>query len=59
MDTKIVRLLGSTRVETKFYPTLRRVLNDFENFAPIRFYMGVKQVVGMTLKGFIGVLRET
>ena len=58
MDTKIVRLSGSTRVEIRLYPTLRKVLNGSKNCAPIRFYMGVKQVPRRTLKGFAGYVKK-
>ena len=34
MDTKIVRLSSSTRVGTRLYPTLRRVLNGLKNCEP-------------------------
>ena len=56
MNTKIVRLSGSTRVGTRLYPTLKRVLNGSKNCAPIGFDMGVEQVLRRTLKGFIWVL---
>ena len=53
MDTKIVRLADSTLVGTRLYPTLKWVLNGSKNSAPIRFYMGIKQVLRKTLKGFM------
>ena len=59
MGTQIVQLPGYTRVETRLYPTLRRILNGPKNCAPIRFYMGVKQVIKRTLKGFICALCGT
>ena len=57
MDTKIVQLSGSTRVGTRLHPTLRRVLNGYKNCARMRFYMGVKQVLRRTLKGFMWYLK--
>ena len=59
MDKQIVGLVGSTRVGTRLYPTLRRVLNGFENCAPIGFFVGVKQVLRRTLKVFIWLLCGT
>ena len=54
MDTKIVRLSGYTRVGTRLYPTLRRVLNGSKHCAQIRFCMGVKRVPRRTLKVLSG-----
>ena len=45
MDKKIVRLTGSTRVEIRLYPILKSFLNVSKNCAPIRFYIGVKEVL--------------
>ena len=59
METKIMRLSGSTRVGTRLYPILKRVLNGSKNCASIKFYMGVKQVLRRILKGFIWVLYAT
>ena len=59
MNKKIVRLSGFTRVGTRLKSILRRVLNGLKYCAPIRFYMGVKQVLKRTLKGFIWVLCGT
>ena len=56
MDTKIVRLSGSTRVGTRLYPTLNSVPNGSKNCSLIRFYIGVKQVLRRTLKGVKQVL---
>ena len=56
MDIKIVRLSGSTRVGTRLYPTLKRVLSGSKTCAPISFYMVVKQSLRRTFKGFIWVL---
>ena len=58
MDTKIMRLSGSTWAGNRSYPTLRRVLNASKNCALIRLYMCVKQVIRRTLNVLSGFYTE-